>query len=123
MKFANGSNFKRVSLISDNKDTNLEIELSATKVCIFRSSAVGIQGMQYGVIPIFCSSFPSPLLDPLYPVGQMGEYKDLGPLLKELSDFRNIGLISPKKTQRIKEVGMKYFAKPSSDTLDWISQL
>jgi hypothetical protein len=106
-----------------SKDNNLEEDLWSTKLCIFRSSAVGIQGMQYGVIPIYCSVFSSFLLDPLYPITKMREYDDLGPLLMELRDFRDISSVSQKKIQRIKDVGVKYFAEPSSETLDWIANL
>lgn len=109
--------------INLSKGNNLEADLSSTKSCIFRSSAVGIQGMQFGVIPIYSSVFSNSLLDPLYPVTKMREYEDLEPLLMELRNFGDMGQVSPQKIQRIKDVGVRYFAEPSSETLDWIANL
>lgn len=54
---------KNTNLIFSNQ--TLENDLSESTVCVYRSSAVGIQGLQYGVIPIHFSKFKDGSIDPI----------------------------------------------------------
>jgi len=45
--------------------TTLENDLRAAHICIYKSSIVGIQGMQYGVLPIYFSYLDSGDTDPI----------------------------------------------------------
>jgi hypothetical protein len=54
---------KNSNLIFSNQ--TLEKDLSESTLCVYRSSAVGIQGLQYGVIPIHFSKFKDGSVDPI----------------------------------------------------------
>ncbi len=43
----------------------LENDLKAAHICIYKSSVVGIQGLQYGVLPIHFSNLDSGAIDPI----------------------------------------------------------
>jgi hypothetical protein len=45
--------------------SSLESDLNICQICIYRSSAVGIEGMQYGVIPIHYSNLLKGDIDPI----------------------------------------------------------
>ncbi len=46
-------------------DSSLESDLNMCQICIYRSSAVGIEGLQYGVIPIHYSNLLDGNIDPI----------------------------------------------------------
>lgn len=55
-----GSHFNK--FLSKN---TLEFDLRAAHICIYKSSVVGIQGLQYGVLPIYFSYLDSGISDPI----------------------------------------------------------
>ena len=46
-------------------DSSLESDLNICQMCVYRSSAVGIEGLQYGVIPIHYSKILDGNIDPI----------------------------------------------------------
>ena len=54
---------KNSNLLLSN--TSLENELSQAKICVYRSSSVGIQGLQFGVVPIHFSKLIDGSVDPI----------------------------------------------------------
>jgi len=62
-KILNRNLWKNSNLIFSNQ--TLEKDLSESTLCVYRSSSVGIQGLQYGVIPIHFSKFKDGSVDPI----------------------------------------------------------
>ena len=46
-------------------DSSLESDLNICQICVYRSSAVGIEGLQYGVIPVHYSNLLDGNIDPI----------------------------------------------------------
>ena len=97
-------------LISRN---SLHEDLSTSTYCIFRSSAVAIEGLAYGVTPIYFDQSRSQGLNPLYLAGlhlpAFGSAEELASFFEDVStlDASNQG-INPEQLYRISE---GYFSK------------
>jgi hypothetical protein len=99
---------------------SLTTELSCSKVCFYRSSAVGIQAMQFHVIPIYVSRFPNTLLDPFYLVSELSDSYNfqasiLQNLEKEVFELENKDLL-----QNIFNIGIQYFSEIDYGVLNLI---
>jgi hypothetical protein len=102
---------------------SLRLDLQHSDICVYRSSAVFLQGMQLGVIPFYYSAIPHQLLDPLYLVSNMGK---LGPLLgsfySEQTGLQARKLLKDKDAiKAMQEFGLEYFSAFSIKTVTWLS--
>jgi hypothetical protein len=87
-----------VSLSSNSLIQDLEI----TDICIYRSSAVAIQGLMYGVTPLYLSTFSKRLFDPLDSIVlESGE--------REILNESNF-ILSEEKRLSLKRIGNDYFS-------------
>jgi hypothetical protein len=113
-------NFPSVTLSTEK---SLISELALSKACFYRSSAVGIQSMLFGVMPIFTSDQSRELLDPVYAFLKLPKYENLKSALIESKDFNRDLAFSEETKARVQEVGQRYFSKVDEETLRWITNL
>jgi hypothetical protein len=97
----------------------LRFDLMHADLCMYRSSAVCIQSMHYGVVPHYVSNYPAHLLDPLYLIA---ENKLFGPALSEQyqeeSGLNSAELImSFNGKQELQIIADKYFSHFSIDSI------
>lgn len=104
--------------VSSNQE--LLTDIRNAKVCLYRSSAAGLQAMQIGLIPIFVSHYPNSLLDPLYLVGKLAKYAGLYEWIQIQSTPQEINVISDEKQNLVLDIGLNYFAELDQETIDWI---
>jgi hypothetical protein len=104
-------------------EKSLISELALSDACFYRSSAVGIQGMQFGVMPIFTSNLSRELLDPIYAFLKLPKYESLKSTLIESKDFNRDLTLNEETRLRVQEVGEQYFSKVNEETLGWITTL
>ena len=104
-------------ILHDYKDvsistTTLDQDLKESDICLYRSSAVGIQAMQFGVVPIYFARTSPKLLDPIYSIAEFGL------LGANLSSMYNLGIgfnlptVSVDKGVflELHKLGAKYFS-------------
>jgi len=101
-----GSHFNK--FLSKN---TLEFDLRTAHICIYKSSVVGIQGLQYGVLPIYFSYFDCGVSDPItiadLPHPRVNSHEKLIDELERYSQkkvFQRIHL-----TESLNQVFEKYF--------------
>lgn len=94
--------------------SSLETDLSNSDVCIFRSSAVGVEAMQYGVIPIHFSNKLDGSVDPI----RLEDFKhprinDKKELIIALEEY---GKMSTKVLSKMRSRAVKNFSEYFNDS-------
>jgi hypothetical protein len=104
-------------LLYDSKNiilstNSLESDLKSAHLCIYRSSAVGIEGLKYGVIPVHYSSLVNGDIDPIR-LADLDHLRIDSPetLVKELNKFsQNANLLKNYNNISLNKVFNKYLA-------------
>lgn len=102
---------------------SLTEDLGEANFCFFRGSSVAMQALSYGMIPIYCSSLPPGLLNPLEFIKSeihIGLWEWLGQGYRhnyssEWHSNRPKGLI-----EMLTEIGINYFSPFVAETIRWI---
>lgn len=111
--------FKRIQF---SFEESLFVDLLSAEKCVYRSSAVGLQAMQLGVIPLYRSDFSQKMLDPLYLVSQVHGYGNISQIIFNFQNGDLPDLQIRNAILKIVEIGNAYFEKTNAKTLNWISQ-
>ena len=111
---------EKLGRIGVSSNQELQTDIRNAQACSYRSSAAALQAMQIGLLPIFLSSYPDSLLDPLYLVGQLPKYGELYEWIQMQSTSRERNVFCDEKQNLIREVGSNYFAKENQETMEWI---
>jgi hypothetical protein len=101
-------------------DRQLEEDLRDSHFCIYRSSAVSIEGLAYGVYPLFYNPVGNQALNPLY-------FAKLEvPVFRSLSDFREFflnlrgasSIANNRQKNELIRIGATYYSKLDPRALD-----
>ena len=118
------------TILQGYKDVSISVatldqDLKESDICVYRSSAVGIQAMQFGVVPVYFAFISPKLLDPIYLIAERGL------LGANLSNMYNLGTgfnlpaVSVDKGVflELHKLGVRYFSDFSDKQIQNLFQL